>query len=84
MENFNKNWLAIILIVIVFFMLGFLMGRVTGNRGGEKMLRERIIKGGLGGEELLEGDEDNITVKIDTLKNDGKQMEIRVEKKLKP
>jgi hypothetical protein len=26
MENFNKNWLAILLIVIVFWTLGFLMG----------------------------------------------------------
>jgi len=31
MENFNKNWLAIILIVLVFTSIGFLLGRVTGH-----------------------------------------------------
>lgn len=28
MESFNKNWLAIILIVIVFTSIGFLFGRI--------------------------------------------------------
>jgi hypothetical protein len=85
-ENFDKNWLAILLIAVVFFILGFLVGRVTGfHPGREGMVRERIIKGNLGDKDLqLEGDNGNITVKIDTLKNDGKQIEVRVEKKLKP
>jgi hypothetical protein len=30
MESFNKNWLAIIIIAVVFFLLGFLLGKVTG------------------------------------------------------
>lgn len=31
MENFNKNWLAILLIAVVFGALGFLFGRITGH-----------------------------------------------------
>ena len=29
MENFNKNWLAIIIIAVVFFLLGFLIGKTS-------------------------------------------------------
>ena len=31
MESFNKNWLAILLIAIVFSALGFLFGRITAH-----------------------------------------------------
>lgn len=31
MENFNKNWLAIILIVIVFTAIGFLFGHLAAS-----------------------------------------------------
>jgi len=31
MENFNKNWLAILLIAVVFGALGFLFGRITSH-----------------------------------------------------
>ena len=83
MENFNKNWLAILLIVIVFFMLGFLTGRVTGHHPGHgKMMKEKIIRHS-GKDMVIDSDEDEITVKVDTLKNDGKNIEVKVEKKLK-
>jgi hypothetical protein len=83
MENFNKNWLAILIIAIVFFMLGFLTARVTG-RGGEekKIITEKIIKGD-GKEMTIDAEGGEITVKIDTLKNDGKNIEVKVEKKVK-
>lgn len=29
MESFNKNWLAIIIIAVVFFLLGFLLGKTS-------------------------------------------------------
>ena len=58
MENFNKNWLAILLIVLVFFMLGFLTGRITGHRSGTgRMMKERIFKQKTGGHIEIE-DED--------------------------
>jgi hypothetical protein len=83
MENFNKNWLAILIIAFVFFMLGFLTARVTGNGGGErKIITEKIIKGD-GKEMIIDSEGDEVTVKIDTLKNDGKNIEVKVEKKLK-
>lgn len=31
MESFNKNWLAILLIAVVFGALGFLFGRMTAH-----------------------------------------------------
>lgn len=37
METFNKNWLAIILIVIVFTSIGFLFGHMTATCHHEKM-----------------------------------------------
>ncbi len=83
MENFNKNWLAILLIAFVFFMLGFLTARVTGKGSDErKIMTEKIIKGE-GKEMIIDSDGDEVTVKIDTLKNDGKNIEVKVEKKLK-
>ena len=84
MENLNKNWLAILLIVIVFFMLGFLTGRVTGHGSGNgRLMKERIFKHKVGGNIEIEDGDDEITVKIDTVKNDGKNVEVKVEKKLK-
>ena len=86
MENFNKNWLAILLIVIVFFILGFLVGRVTGNHHGmgKKVFKERTLKQNGDNDEIsADGDEDKVTVTIDTLKNDGKNIEVKIEKKIK-
>jgi hypothetical protein len=83
MENFNKNWLAILLIVIVFFMLGFLTGRVTGHHHEHgRMMKEKIIRHN-GKDMVIDSDEDEITVKVDTIKNDGKNIEVKVEKKVK-
>jgi len=31
MENFNKNWLAILLIVLVFTSIGFLLGHLAAS-----------------------------------------------------
>lgn len=86
MENFNKNWLVILLIAVVFLILGFLLGRVTGHHHGmhggrmgnmmmehEKGQRKMHMGGGAG----------DITIKIDTISNDGEKMEIKVEKKIK-
>lgn len=83
MENFNKNWLAILLIVIIFFTLGFLTGRVTGGHHHEhgKMIKEKIIRDGK--DMVIDSDDDQITVKIDTVKKDGKNIEVKVEKKVK-
>ncbi|HBS87040.1 MAG: hypothetical protein A2W91_02370 [Bacteroidetes bacterium GWF2_38_335] len=36
MENFNKNWLAIMLISFVFLVLGFLLGWVLKPCHGDK------------------------------------------------
>ncbi len=82
MENFNKNWLAILLIVIVFFTLGFLTGRVTGHHAGNQgMMKERIFKHKMGGNFEFNDDDENVHIKIDTLKNDGKKVKVWVEKK---
>jgi hypothetical protein len=37
MENFNKNWLVIILIVIAFTAIGFLFGHMTATCHQNKM-----------------------------------------------
>lgn len=34
MENFNKNWLIILLTAVVFGSIGFLFGKVCGNPYG--------------------------------------------------
>ena len=84
MENFNKNWLIILLISVVFFTLGFLVGRVTGGHqgmGGQGM-NHMMMQHGDGMMRMHDGGQ-NVTVKIDTLVNDGKKMEIKVEKKVK-
>ena len=42
MESFNKNWLAIIIIAIVFFLLGFLLGKTTSHHG--EMYNHKMMK----------------------------------------
>ncbi len=44
METFNKNWLAILLIVIVFFGLGFLTGRVTSHHKMGRYMAHRMMR----------------------------------------
>lgn len=81
MENFNKNWLLILLVAVIFGTLGFLLGRTTGHHGhhhmgnmpdGDRKEVEIIVNEG--GEEI---------VKIDTLLKDGKQIIVKEVKKIK-
>jgi hypothetical protein len=82
MENFNKNWLIILLIAVVFLILGFLLGRVTGHHHGGRMER-RMMQHGKGERMMhLDNDSGKVTIRIDTISNDGQKMEIRVEKKI--
>ena len=78
MENFNKNWLAILLVAVIFGMLGFLLGRTTGDdddrhermgmhdRHGNEFILEH--------EEDEDGDDGDVIVKMDTVMKDGKQV----------
>ncbi|MFH2141220.1 MAG: hypothetical protein ABIJ97_02265 [Bacteroidota bacterium] len=46
MENFNKNWLAILLIVFVFFALGFLFGWTCSScHGKHEMFKKEMMMG---------------------------------------
>jgi hypothetical protein len=86
MENFNKNWLIILLIATVFLILGFLLGRVTAPQGGfpGHGMEKRIIRLDPHQKDMLiEDGGENITIKIDTLVNNGKELEVKVEKKVK-
>ena len=94
MESLNKNWLAILLIAVIFGTLGFLVGRVTGHphhRMGGKHKNERmIIK-----KESITADSLNIevevtadgntetTIKTDTIIKDGKQIIVKEVRKVK-
>lgn len=85
MENFNKNWLVIILLVVVFFILGFLVGRVTGHHHGKhQQPKERMMmRHGAGNKVMRLGDDGEVTIKVDTLAKDGQKLEVTVEKKTK-
>jgi hypothetical protein len=84
MENFNKNWLAILLIAVVFGVLGFLVGRVTAHPprpmmwtqkdGMEKKVDVKIETD----DTEMEGE-----VSIDTVVKDGKKIIIKEIKKTK-
>ena len=82
MENFNKNWLVILLIATVFLILGFLLGRVTAPQSGLPM-EKRIIRLNPDHKDLIEDGGENITIKVDTLVSNGTELEVTVEKKLK-
>ena len=80
MENFNKNWLVILLVAVIFGTLGFLVGRTTGHHGHHRMemhggpMKELEIKVDTEGEGI---------VKIDTILKDGKQIIIKEIRKQK-
>jgi hypothetical protein len=82
-ENFNKNWLIILLVAVVFSTLGFLVGRTTGHGSQHHMMRMH----GPGSDELniqVEVDEEGETiVKTDTIMKDGKQIIVKEVKKIK-
>lgn len=87
MENFNKNWLAILLVAVVFGTLGFLLGRSTADRHDYKEMRlhadgenEFMFEDEDGGENE---DEDGTTVKIDTVMKDGKRVITKEVRKIK-
>ena len=88
MENFNKNWLLILLVAVVFGTLGFLVGRTTGHGHGHGR-QERIMK--LHNPidtfaiqvDVEAGDYGETTVKVDTIMKDGKQIIIKEVQKVK-
>ena len=71
MENFNKNWLVILLVAAIFGTLGYLVGKTSSQphvmmwRGDDG--KEFVIKSEHVGEH-------NTTIKIDTVLKDGKKV----------
>ncbi len=83
MENFNKNWLIILLVAVVFGMLGFLVGRTTGQHGRLPIVR---FQRHMDHDFVFDKDDDDdveVTVKTDTVMKDGKQIIIKEMKKIK-
>jgi hypothetical protein len=81
MENFNKNWLLILLVAVIFGTLGFLLGRTTGHGQHHHIGRmEEIDKKKL--TISVDAEHEGI-VKIDTILKDGKQIIIKEVKKVK-
>lgn len=83
MENFNKNWLIILLVAVIFGTLGFLVGRTTGHGGQHRMMRMHNRDMDNVKMEVEVSDEQTV-VKTDTILEDGKQIiikEIKKEKK---
>jgi hypothetical protein len=89
MENFNKNWLAILLIAVIFGTLGFLVGRTTGHghprHGHERRIikKERMSADSLEVKVEVESGGADGEVTIDTIVEDGKQIIIKEVKKVK-
>lgn len=84
MENFNKNWLIILLVAVVFGTLGFLVGRTTGHGERHHMVRMHHGDDMDDLEINVEVDEDGEgLVKVDTIQKDGKQIIIKEIKKIK-
>lgn len=88
MENFNKNWLLILLVAVVFGTLGFLVGRTTGHGHGHGR-QERIMHRhnttdtfDIQVDVEAEGDGET-TVKVDTVMKGGKQIIIKEVQKVK-
>jgi autotransporter translocation and assembly factor TamB len=84
-ENFNKNWLLILLVAVIFGTLGFLVGRTTSHRGQHNMMRhhgKHMDKVNIE-VEVDEAEGDESTVKIDTIIKDGKQIIVKEVKKIK-
>jgi hypothetical protein len=85
-ENFNKNWLIILLVAVIFGTLGFLVGRTTGHSGGHhRMMRMNgndMEKVNIEVEVDAAGDDETI-VKMDTIMKDGKQIIVKEVKKVK-
>jgi hypothetical protein len=80
MENFNKNWLVILLVAVIFGTLGFLLGRTTGPGGHHRMKMHSDLMKEI--EVNIDKDVDGI-VKIDTILKNGKQIIVKEIKKIK-
>lgn len=94
MESLNKNWLAILLVAIIFGTLGFLVGRVTGHphhkASGKHKKESMIIKKQTTSADSLDIEvevmaDGNVTTieKIDTIVKDGKQIIVKEVRKKK-
>jgi len=81
MENFNKNWLLILLTAFIFGALGFLLGRTTGSGGHYNMMK--MHDGEMKELQISVDDDGDGIVKIDTIMKDGKQIIIKEAKKIK-
>ena len=81
MENFNKNWLLILLVAVIFGTLGFLVGRTTGHGGHHRMMK--MHGGDMKELQIKVEDDGEGIVKIDTIMKDGKQIIIKEIKKVK-
>ncbi len=82
MENFNKNWLVILLVAVIFGTLGFLLGRTTGQTRHRPMMWSQ--EGGKGVDIQVDVDDMGETVvKTDTIVKDGKQIIVKEVKKIK-
>lgn len=82
MENFNKNWLVILLVAVIFGTLGFLVGRTTGHCGHHRMMKHGRdidkVEVNVEVDDELDG-----TINVDTIMKDGKQIIIKEVKKVK-
>lgn len=91
MENFNKNWLAILLIAVVFGTLGFLVGRITGHprHHRQNQAESKKFSGHLPGDSVeievrVDAQGVKTTTQTDTVIRDGKTIIIQEVKKMKP
>ena len=85
MENFNKNWLAILLVAVVFATLGFLVGKTTGSDKAHRMMRfqsDDVDEFNFKLKVDDDTDDDREIVKIDTVMKDGKQIITKTVKKI--
>tara|TARA_B110000091_G_C13432173_1_gene316496 strand:+ start:208 stop:525 length:318 start_codon:yes stop_codon:yes gene_type:complete len=89
METLNKNWFAVTLLAIVFFLLGFLIGKQSPNHPKMKLHKEMILNKGIlnGMNENLDNDfifiSEDGNIIIDTLIHKGnKEVKVRVKKLL--
>ena len=80
METLNKNWFGITLIAVIFFLLGFLLGR---NVGPKPQMHKMMVKKNMSHQmdvskdfEWVSDENNNVIIDVDT--TDG-QKKIKVE-----
>lgn len=69
MESFNKNWLAIILIVIVFTAIGFLFGHMMASHHGNRQMDKMMFLRHSGSGSCCGGEMDDAAMWTDSLRN---------------